>query len=408
MGRILSGDLQVRHSRVRLNRFWAAQPQRHVVLRVSQRARDQRAAGYSSQWRPDVGERAGHTGNRVAGAAGVLVERLLAARHVGRTRRLGIDVAAARVNVILTLGHLCIGLGCELWQALHKSHHIPYFTFRKPKLPRWHAGKADAVAGNPIQLTQMEVLGCIDQGTGQRLHALADITLPDTRGAMTLRALVMETGGTSANHGLILQRRWHDVARMQAYRPMHGKLKHREDGLKVLARRANVVETCPNEAGSADYTKDGEDCNRDEDGEGFGHRVQPIVDAYRLCARCVLALFVPILMAGLLSACSGKPTQLHAQQDPQLAARGKLLLAQYQCGSCHTIPGVAASRGVNGPTLQAFSRRSYIAGNVPNQPAALALWLVNPKALIPATTMPAMGVSPTDARAMAAYLHTLQ
>ena len=113
-------------------------------------------------------------------------------------------------------------------------------------------------------------------------------------------------------------------------------------------------------------------------------------------------------MAVLLSACSDKPPQLHAQQDPQQAARGKLLLAQYQCGSCHTIPGVAASRGTVGPTLQAFGRRSYIAGNVPNQPAELARWIVDPKALIPATAMPSMGVSPSDARAMAAYLHTLQ
>ncbi|MBK6593365.1 MAG: c-type cytochrome [Burkholderiales bacterium] len=113
-------------------------------------------------------------------------------------------------------------------------------------------------------------------------------------------------------------------------------------------------------------------------------------------------------MAGLLSACSGEPPQLQAQQDRQQAARGKLLLAQYQCGSCHVIPGVAASRGPVGPSLKAFSRRSYIAGNVPNQPTALALWLVDPQALIPATTMPAMGVSPNDARSMAAYLHTLQ
>ena len=113
-------------------------------------------------------------------------------------------------------------------------------------------------------------------------------------------------------------------------------------------------------------------------------------------------------MAGLLFACSGEPSQLHEQQNRQQAARGKLLLAQYQCGSCHAIPGVAASRGTVGPTLQAFSRRSYIAGNVPNQPAALERWLVDPKAIIPTTTMPSMGVSPDDARAMAAYLHTLR
>lgn len=114
------------------------------------------------------------------------------------------------------------------------------------------------------------------------------------------------------------------------------------------------------------------------------------------------------MVVGLLSGCSDKPPQLHAQQDPQLAGRGQLLLAQYQCGSCHAIPGVAASRGTMGPGLQAFGRRSYIAGNVPNQPAALAQWIVNPKSLIPSTPMPAMGVSYDDARAMAAYLHALK
>ncbi|RYX92749.1 MAG: c-type cytochrome [Comamonadaceae bacterium] len=121
-----------------------------------------------------------------------------------------------------------------------------------------------------------------------------------------------------------------------------------------------------------------------------------------------MALCAAAVLAGLFAGCSGEPTQLHERQDAQQAERGKRLLAQYQCGSCHAIPGVAASRGMAGPSLQAFSRRSYIAGNVPNQPDALRQWLVEPKSLIPATTMPSMGVSPEDARAMASYLHTLQ
>ncbi|MES2949575.1 MAG: c-type cytochrome [Pseudomonadota bacterium] len=132
------------------------------------------------------------------------------------------------------------------------------------------------------------------------------------------------------------------------------------------------------------------------------------MDTHRRCALCGLSRFIPILVAGLLSACSGEPPQLHAQLDRQHAARGKHLLAQYQCGSCHVIPGVVASRGTVGPTLRAFGRRSYIAGNVPNQPAALARWIVDPQSVIPATTMPSMGVSPDDARAMVAYLYTLQ
>ena len=85
--------------------------------------------------------------------------------------------------------------------------------------------------------------------------------------------------------------------------------------------------------------------------------------------------------------------------------RGKLLLAQYQCGACHRIPEVAAARGTLGPALDSYGRRSYIAGQIPNRPDALARWLVEPSAMKPGTAMPAMGVSAADARDMAAYLY---
>ncbi|HWV63155.1 MAG TPA: c-type cytochrome [Oxalicibacterium sp.] len=88
--------------------------------------------------------------------------------------------------------------------------------------------------------------------------------------------------------------------------------------------------------------------------------------------------------------------------------RGKRLLDQYQCGSCHAIPGIPAARSTAGPPLEAFGRRSYIAGHIPNRPDLLAKWIADPHAMISTTTMPAMGVSPGDARDMAAYLHTLK
>ena len=89
-------------------------------------------------------------------------------------------------------------------------------------------------------------------------------------------------------------------------------------------------------------------------------------------------------------------------------ARGQRLLAQYQCGACHAIPGVEDARGRTGPPLEKFGRRSYIAGHVPNSADMLVQWIVEPRALVPNTTMPDMGVSHDDARAMAAYLHTLK
>ncbi len=112
----------------------------------------------------------------------------------------------------------------------------------------------------------------------------------------------------------------------------------------------------------------------------------------------------------LLAACGGdadpaQPLKVMARGD---AALGLRLLTQYQCGSCHAIPGVPAARGINGPSLQAFGQRSYIAGRVPNFPDALAQWIVAPAALVPGTTMPSMGVSPDDARHMAAYLGQLE
>lgn len=90
------------------------------------------------------------------------------------------------------------------------------------------------------------------------------------------------------------------------------------------------------------------------------------------------------------------------------ALRGQKLLTQYQCGSCHAIPGIAAARGVQGPGLAAFGKRSYIAGHIPNTPRAMAQWIVSPASLSPDTAMPSMGVSPAEARDMAAYLESLQ
>jgi len=98
----------------------------------------------------------------------------------------------------------------------------------------------------------------------------------------------------------------------------------------------------------------------------------------------------------------------HATASKAQRERGRVLLAQYQCGSCHAIPDVAASRSPAGPPLAAFGRRSYIAGHLPNRPETLARWIVDPAALVQGTPMPAMGVSPADARDMAAFLLALE
>ena len=121
------------------------------------------------------------------------------------------------------------------------------------------------------------------------------------------------------------------------------------------------------------------------------------------------ALLAVAVAAALAGGCElGERRLPYAAAPPAQLARGQQLLAQYQCGSCHVIPEVPAARGGVGPSLRAFGRRSYIAGQVPNGPDTLAHWIVAPATLLPDTVMPAMGVSPDDARDMAAYLLALK
>ncbi|KQQ87604.1 cytochrome C [Massilia sp. Leaf139] len=89
-------------------------------------------------------------------------------------------------------------------------------------------------------------------------------------------------------------------------------------------------------------------------------------------------------------------------------AQGQRLMAQYQCTACHAIPEVPGPAGNAGPSLEQFGRSSYIAGGIPNTPDNLTRWLDNPQALKPGSAMPDLGVSPDEARHMAAYLMTLR
>ncbi|WP_229518587.1 cytochrome c family protein [Massilia sp. PAMC28688] len=90
------------------------------------------------------------------------------------------------------------------------------------------------------------------------------------------------------------------------------------------------------------------------------------------------------------------------------ATLGKRLVEQYQCTSCHAIPGAAGASSNVGPPLEGFGKRSYIAGRIPNLAPNLVQWLVNPPAMKPGTMMPNLGVSEAEARHMAAYLYSAE
>ena len=115
----------------------------------------------------------------------------------------------------------------------------------------------------------------------------------------------------------------------------------------------------------------------------------------------VTALALLALVGGRAGAQSAGPIEGDAE-------RGRLLMAQYQCGRCHAIPGVAGSRGRLAVPLDAFGARSYIAGRIPNRPAALVRWIVDPPSLVPGTAMPNLGVSAGEAHDIAAYLGRLR
>jgi len=114
-------------------------------------------------------------------------------------------------------------------------------------------------------------------------------------------------------------------------------------------------------------------------------------------------------MAPLLAACrGGQDTGVAAAPAFGNADNGRSLIERHACGACHTIPGVHGAVGVVGPPLDFFSRRSFIAGELPNTPANLQRWLLDPPAVERHTAMPNVGLAPDEARDIAAYLSTLR
>jgi mono/diheme cytochrome c family protein len=89
------------------------------------------------------------------------------------------------------------------------------------------------------------------------------------------------------------------------------------------------------------------------------------------------------------------------------AERGKRALQQYACVTCHRIPGVVGPNAPVGPPLEGMAERAVIAGVLPNTSGNLVRWLRDPQAVKPDSAMPDLGVSPRDARDIAAYLRTL-
>jgi len=124
----------------------------------------------------------------------------------------------------------------------------------------------------------------------------------------------------------------------------------------------------------------------------------------------VVSLFTVLLW--MSSACE-RPSRKEVQRAATLTDGGDALLGRteirkYGCNTCHEISGVPGARGLIGPRLDGIRQRYYIAGELPNTPENLMLWIEHPRQVEPHTAMPEMGVTEQDSRNIAAYLYTLR
>jgi cytochrome c2 len=85
---------------------------------------------------------------------------------------------------------------------------------------------------------------------------------------------------------------------------------------------------------------------------------------------------------------------------------GELAFAKYGCGGCHAARGLPQASGKVGPPLDGVGARAIIGGRLENKPDNLMLWIENPQKVSPGTAMPNLGVTPRDARDIAALLYT--
>jgi mono/diheme cytochrome c family protein len=117
---------------------------------------------------------------------------------------------------------------------------------------------------------------------------------------------------------------------------------------------------------------------------------------------------VPVLLVAMLALCACANDTSYEPEVPQGdPRRGRAALADFECGVCHAIPGVAGANGTVGPPLDSMRRNVYIAGKFPNTPDTLVRFIIDAPELAPETAMPNMGVAEQQARDMAAYLYSV-
>jgi len=112
-----------------------------------------------------------------------------------------------------------------------------------------------------------------------------------------------------------------------------------------------------------------------------------------------------LILILLVAACKRPESASPAAGD---ANRGKQLIEQYGCNSCHIVPGVDGPKGMVGPSMEHIGSRQIIAMKLPNTRANMTAYIQNPQMTDPQNAMPNLGVKPDEARDIVAYLYTLK
>jgi putative membrane protein len=128
----------------------------------------------------------------------------------------------------------------------------------------------------------------------------------------------------------------------------------------------------------------------------------------RSSLRTAAAASSGLLLMLLLAGCADGVPQAAAENLGGNPRHGAALINQYGCGACHTIPGIAGAGGLVGPPLTGIAQRVYLAGVLRNSPENMSAWLQDPQQFVPGNAMPRMGISPSDARDLTAFLYTLR
>lgn len=115
-----------------------------------------------------------------------------------------------------------------------------------------------------------------------------------------------------------------------------------------------------------------------------------------------------VLTAAGTTGCQNRSDQLPVALSGAQPDHGRQLIQHHGCGACHTIPGVPGANALVGPPLTSMALRTYIAGMLPNTPDNLERWIRDPQQVVPGNAMPTLGVTPAEARDIAAYLYTIK